>query len=259
MSAFNAVSPSPTSILFRRLDRLVPLSPGDGAFLEAGAGIPRNFPAGAEIVGQGCPPPRACVIVSGWAAMLRVLSDGRRQILRLLFPGDLIAEGGGPSRPSPATVRAMTALVTVEIEPALAVVRERPADHPRLSDALALLARQAEVELLNAILRLGRQMALERTAHLLLELRDRLAAVGLAERDRFPLPLTQEALADTLGLSTVHMNRSLQELRRERLLRLDGGVAELLDPQRLAVLADYELPEEPPNTGPATLSRPGAC
>lgn len=153
----------------------------------------------------------------------------------------------------------MTALVTIEIGPALATIRERPADHPRLCEALALLARQTEAELLNAILRLGRQMALERTAHLLLELRDRLAAVGLSERDRFPLPLTQEALADTLGLSTVHMNRSLQELRRERLLRLDGGVAELLNPHRLAVLADYDLPKEPPNAGPATLSRPDAC
>jgi CRP-like cAMP-binding protein len=95
-------------------------------------------------------------------------------------------------------------------------------------------------------MRLGRQTALERTAHLFLELRQRLAAVGLADGARFPLPLTQEVLADTLGLSIVHMNRTLQQLRREGLVEVKSGWARLLDPAALAARCAFAAPAPAP-------------
>ena len=76
-------------------------------------------------------------------------------------------------------------------------------------------------------------------ADFLLEMRDRLAAAGLGSSDRFPLPVTQEAMADLLGLTSVHINRTLQALRRDGLLELRSGVARLGDVDRLAELADY--------------------
>ncbi len=74
-------------------------------------------------------------------------------------------------------------------------------------------------------------------ADLLLELHDRLAIVGETEGDRLPLPLTQETLADLNGLSVVHVNRTLQEMRRERLVRVERGWAALLDRAELTRLA----------------------
>ncbi len=100
-----------------------------------------------------------------------------------------------------------------------------------------------EASLLDHIVRLGRQTAYERMAHLLLELRWRLAEVGLGDERKFPLPLTQEVLADALGLSIVHVNRTLQQLRREGLLEMRAGFVELLKPDVLIATSDFRLPQ----------------
>ncbi|MCR0983729.1 Crp/Fnr family transcriptional regulator [Roseomonas populi] len=228
------------SLLSLRLGRLQPLGPFDTVLLEGLGGPVRACPAGEEIGEQGAPL-RPRLIRSGWAGAVRSLQDGRRQIFRLLLPGDTMGISTIPSALATAATLAFTPLELVELEPVAAALRDAPEQHAALAAALALDAARAEAGLLDHLMRLGRQTALERTAHLLLELRDRLAAVGLASETRFPLPLTQEVLADTLGLSTVHMNRTLQELRRLRFLRMDKGQVELLDPARLADLADYAL------------------
>jgi CRP-like cAMP-binding protein len=93
--------------------------------------------------------------------------------------------------------------------------------------------------LLDHAVRLGRLTAFERVAHFLLELQQRLEIAGLGDRQRFPLPLTQEILADALGLSIVHVNRTLQQLRRTGLIELRSGVAILVQPDALAKLCDY--------------------
>nr|WP_281372616.1 helix-turn-helix domain-containing protein [Phenylobacterium haematophilum] len=92
-------------------------------------------------------------------------------------------------------------------------------------------------------MRLGRQTAYERLCHLLLEIRDRLLLVGMASETHFAMPMTQETLADATGLSIVHVNRILQQLRRERLLELQAGKAHLRDPAALAAIADYKAPQ----------------
>jgi CRP-like cAMP-binding protein len=87
--------------------------------------------------------------------------------------------------------------------------------------------------------RLGRQTACGRFAHLMLELSGRLARLGLVSGDSFAMPLTQEVLADALGLSVVHVNRTVQLLRREGLLDIRGGMVSLLQPERLRALASW--------------------
>ncbi|MBP0495345.1 Crp/Fnr family transcriptional regulator [Pararoseomonas indoligenes] len=228
-------------LLARRLGGLMPLGPLDMLLLDGLGRHVRSSPAGEEIGEHGAPL-RARLIRSGWAGAVRTLEDGRRQIFRLLLPGDCIGTSTTPSALAVSTTLALTPVETVELEPVMTALREDPDRHAALATAFALGTAQAEAGLLDHLMRLGRQTALERTAHLLLELRDRLAAVGMTGRTSFPLPLTQEILADTLGLSTVHMNRTLQELRRLRLLRLDKGQAELLDPTRLADLGNYAPP-----------------
>ncbi len=102
-----------------------------------------------------------------------------------------------------------------------------------IATALHCTAALDEANLLNQLLRIGRQSAYERVAHLILELRERLAMIGFAGTDTIPVPLTQEMLADALGLSIVHLNRTLQQLRREGLIQFKSGVMRLLQPDRV--------------------------
>ncbi|MNR30865.1 Nitrogen fixation regulation protein FixK [compost metagenome] len=90
------------------------------------------------------------------------------------------------------------------------------------------------------MVRLGRQSAHERTAHFLLEWRQRCRIAGLAEGERFPMPLTQEVLSDALGLSIVHLNRTLQHMKREGLIEVKRGWIALLDVARLKFICDYQ-------------------
>ena len=102
-----------------------------------------------------------------------------------------------------------------------------------------------ETRLFDHIVRLGRQSAFERVTHLLLELHERLAVVGLAFENRFPLPLTQEVLADALGLSIVHVNRTLQQLRRGGLIDTRAGWVTLRDHEQMASLANFRPAPKP--------------
>jgi CRP-like cAMP-binding protein len=177
-------------------------------------------------------------VISGWACRLRYLPDGRRQIFTFLLPGDTL---GLCERLDPLALTSavtLTPMETVDISAMAAALRSGAPEHAPLADSLALAARSEEAALLDHMVRLGRQTAYERTAHLLVELCHRLAVVGLGDR-RFRLPLTQEILADALGLSLVHVNRTLMQLRRDRLVVLKGSFAELPDLERLALIANY--------------------
>jgi CRP-like cAMP-binding protein len=191
--------------------------------------------SGEELAGEDAVASHPQFILSGWAARQRILPDGRRQIFSFLLPGDAI----GLSRPGPelAAVVALTALETVDAEPVLDAVEAGRT--PGLARALAAIEPIEQKLLLDHMVRLGRQTAYERVAHFLLELQRRLDIAGLGDSQRFPLPLTQEIMADALGLSIVHVNRTLQQLRRERLIELRAGVAILLQRELLADIADY--------------------
>lgn len=196
--------------------------------------------AGAELVSDRERTPRFRFVVSGWAGQVRWLPDGRRQITRLILPGDPV---GLPRSPFPLPAMAVTALTPVVTVDAIAFLETIRGDRPgatELADRLGALAELEHLRLIDQVVRLGRQTAYERLAGLLLEIRDRLRVVGLATERELPLPLTQEMLADITGLSIVHLNRVLQQLRREALIELSGGVVGLLNPEQLEELADYQ-------------------
>lgn len=176
-------------------------------------------------------------IVSGWACRQRYLSDGRRQVFGFLLPGDGVGVCLHPKPLANATTWALTPLDVVDAQD---LVRSQTLqDCPGLTSLLVAAANEDERLLLNHVVRLGRLDAMERVAHLFLELHDRLAVVGIGGDGRFPLPLTQELLADALGLSVVHINRTLQELRRQKLIAMQNGHVTLLDRPALVGLADY--------------------
>lgn len=169
-------------------------------------------------------PPRA--IVSGWAARMRLLADGRRQIVSLLLPGDLIGVRRQVSAISPSTVIAITE-VAVALLP-------HACSGAGLADAYAMSSALEEAHLLAQIARLGRFTAQERIADMLLELFERLGLAGLTDPDGFAMPLTQEMVADSLGLTPVHVNRMLQVARRSGEIVWRPGRVTLVDPATLA-------------------------
>ena len=210
---------------------------------------------GEELALESREATRPQFIVAGWACRERVLADGRRQIINVLLPGDSIGLARHPGGGELAAVRAITLLETVDASRVADAVHAGRA--PGIAAALEVAESLEQLQLLDHLVRLGRQTAYERVAHFLLELQRRLEMTGLGGRQRFPMPLTQEVLADALGLSIVHVNRTLQQLRREGLIELRSGVALLLKPERLADIADCAAdhlrpaaPLRPPAEGP---------
>lgn len=214
--------------------------------LRAGNGRLEVLEPKALIQGEDERMRRPRFLLSGWACRFTQFADGRRQVFDLILPGEGI---GVCLRPRPLALTSVAALTRVELVDAPPSVRPgAPPPGPELSRALEIMADLDELRLLGQVARLGRMTAFERLTHLLLQLHDRLAVIGAAENGRFALPLTQELLADLLGLSTVHLNRTLQELRRQHLIETERGVVRLPDRTALARL----LPAPPPGAARLT-------
>ncbi|HEY1928583.1 MAG TPA: Crp/Fnr family transcriptional regulator [Caulobacteraceae bacterium] len=181
---------------------------------------------------------RRVVVVSGWACELRILPDGRRQIFGFMLPGEVIDERCTTSIGS----RGVIALSRLEVIDADATLAGEPALRQLFAQAVAEAALEREERLYDHILRLGRLSARERVVHLLLDLRERMDRVGLVKENSFRVPLTHEVLADALGLSVVHINRTMKQLRLEGLVSFKSGAVTLADPERLAIMCHYQSP-----------------
>lgn len=194
----------------------------------------------SELLAEGARLNRAQMLLEGWAVRQRVLSDGRRQIFSFLVPGDIFGICARPEGEASSTIVTLGP-ATVAPLPFLNEALEQAPGSAAGRTAQAMLSLE-EGLLVSQVVRLGRQSAYERLISLLLEFHDRLSAVGLAEDQSFSLPFTQEILSDALGLSTVHTNRTLQQLRRERLIETQFNQVKLLDIRLLAEISDYRQP-----------------
>ena len=132
---------------------------------------------------------------------------------------------------------ALTELETVSAQSLVEAADATAPVHPGLAYAVRIMAHLGHELLCDQIVRLGWQTACGRFAHLMLELYGRLGRVGLAGDNSFAMPLTQNVLADVLGFSVVHVNRTMQQLRRDGLLEVKGGRVFLMHPERLQALA----------------------
>ena len=182
-------------------------------------------------------PPR--MIVAGWAAQYCMLADGQRQIISLRLPGDLAEPPRQPHMPASCAVAALTELETVSAQVFVEAADAADPLHPGLAHAVRAMWHLDDGLLRNQIVRLGRLSACGRFAHLMLELFERLGRVGLAGGNSFAMPLTQNVLADVLGFSVVHVNRTMQQLRRDGLLDARDGMVHLMQPERLQALAGW--------------------
>jgi len=222
-----AFRPTDISPAVTRLSALAPIGSEGLAALDEVQRQRRKVAAHREVtLGSGN---RVGLVLSGWAARVRHWSDGRRQIMHVLLAGDLFDMEQAPD--SVSTI----ALTPVEICPMPQVGADEG-----LAAAFAQSRVLERLYLFRHIARLGRLNAVDRLTDWLLETRDRLALAGLTNGNGFGLPLTQETLADLLGLTSVHVNRTLQLLRRDNVLEWSGGALRLIDPVALARHLDYQ-------------------
>lgn len=197
--------------------------------------------AGSELLAAQGSGSHFCFVTSGWAARIGHLRDGRRQIINLVLPGETVGACPSLGRRHGLTVAALTPVVSLNARPLHRFIAAAPDDAAAndLAERFAALAEREQEQMINQIVRLGRQSAVERVCSLLLELRDRLKVVDLAGERWLPLPLTQETLADVAGLSVVHCNRVLKQLRTERVLELRRGRVVILDVEAMEAAAGY--------------------
>jgi CRP-like cAMP-binding protein len=218
------------TLLMRRLSPLKELSGDEIRLLEAIVARRKKSALGEVLLGEGSPSHRPRFLLEGWACRQLILSDGRRQILGFLLPGDvLVPDFEGLLF---GNVIALTPVFTGDFPQ-----RDGPnafyTEGALLPAALGSSKLEWERLLNQQVLRLGRMSGRERTAHLLLELHERLTNAGLCQGPRMPFPLTQEALGDALGMSTVHVNRTMQQLKREAAIVYASRNVLLVDVEKL--------------------------
>jgi CRP-like cAMP-binding protein len=191
-----------------------------------------------QIIREGDSPKKVFLILEGWAFRYKTLADGKRQIVALLLPGDLcdidvfILE-----RMDHSIQMACDGLVTeIRVSDMLQIVEQRPA----VARALWWATLVDEAILREWLANIGAREAFARVAHLFCELFTRATAVGLVQDDQVRVPLTQENIGDLLGLTPVHINRMLRQLRERALMTFDRYNLTVLDFAGLKQAAQFD-------------------
>jgi CRP-like cAMP-binding protein len=195
-------------------------------------------PAGADIVVEGERNSHTYVLTSGWACSYKLLKDGGRQIIEFQIPGDFLGLQSVLLMNSSHNFQAVTPVRLIAIH--VPSVVEAIARVPQLSEAILRVAAREEARVVEHLLDLGRRSAIVRMAHFLLELGTRLKMVGLATDDGFECPLNQYLLADSLGLTAVHVNRVLRQLRESKLLIFRDCYVRFVDRAAVVKLASFD-------------------
>jgi CRP-like cAMP-binding protein len=221
-----------------RLKQFVDLTPDDLETLRALIDYEATVEKRRDLVVDGYPYSKLCFVKDGMAARYKVLRNGKRQIVDVLVPGDIIGLPGSFLDRAPFSVIALTdmKLEVCSHDAFIAACYRRP----KFALALSWLAVQHATLYAERIVDIGRRTPIERLAHFLLEMHARLLMVGRAERTTFDLPISQEVMSDTLGLSVPHLNRMLARLRKEGMLAVSERHVQFTDIKALEVLAHFQ-------------------
>lgn len=218
--------------LLLKYEKFVRLSSAERAALASlTPGAKKRLRAKEDIVREGASPQFAYLILSGWACRYKTLEDGRRQIIAFLLPGDLCDLNAFSLRSMDHSIGALTDIEYVEAPKK--VFDQLGAEYPRITQAMiwdGVVAASIQREW---TVNLGQRTASERMAHLFCEIYLRLDAIDMAHDGRIILPLTQIDLADTVGISAVHVNRILQDLRARGLIQWRNADFHIPDLQTL--------------------------
>lgn len=219
----------------RKLENFTRLSEENKRALMGLAPTAQQVGPDRDIVQEGDSPGHVNLILDGWACRYKTLEDGRRQIISFFVPGDICDTHVFVLREMDHSIATLTPVRLAQIpRDALLDLTDQ---HPRITRALwwetlvtAAIQREWTVNL-------GQRSGIERLAHLFCELFLRLRAVGLTDGDTCPLPITQDEIADAMGQTSVHVNRTLKEMRGMGLIILKGKRLTILDMGRLQRVA----------------------
>ncbi|MBW3560243.1 MAG: Crp/Fnr family transcriptional regulator [Proteobacteria bacterium] len=226
-------------LLIRKMERRAVLTEADKAVLAELPLDPGFVGAKHDIVRQSGRPTKSTLLVSGMCARYHVFADGKRQFTQLHVPGDFVDLH---SFLLTAMDHGVLALSDCEIASVPHEAIKRVTDtHPRLTRALWLDTLVDGAIHRQWLARMGRQSSAANLAHLICELCARLQFVGLGSSAGFDVPLRQEDVADLLGLSPVHVNRVLQELRTGGMVWWEHQHVRILDWDRLSAMAEFDL------------------
>ena len=239
--------PSFLEPFLRRLQHASDLEQADVAALARLCGNLKELAAKRYIYREGERLESFPVVLSGWAARYRILRDGSRQITSVILPGEFCRYGAPTSWKMPDEMIALSRCTVAYLSQA--EVHKLTASMPSLAQAFLRYGAFQRATLTSSLVSIGRRDALERMAYFICEVAQRLQAVGLVEKDSYYYPMTQDDLADTLGLTPVHTNRKLQELRRSGYITLRSREMKILDRRGLVQLAGFEPNYLSPNPG----------
>lgn len=227
-----------SSIFVRKLESIAELTQEQRDALSGLGGTVRDLRRGENVVTEGEKPHACTLVLSGLLCRYKMVPDGKRQILAFHTPGDMPDLHSLFIEVMDHSLGAITAtkILLVPHDKVRALLHATPS-------LMELLWRETLIDA--AIFRewtvnVGRRSAYTRIAHMLCEVLIRMRAVGLADGDACSLPLTQEDIGDATGLSNVHVNRSLQELRGEGLIEVGRGALRILDWQRFKAAAQFD-------------------
>ena len=221
-----------------KLERFVQFSAEEKAALDALIVNKRPVQRRSYLLREGDVSNTVHVILSGFLCRSRVLPSGDRQIFGYLLPGDVAGLNVFIARRMDYDIVALTDCIVADMRPQalLSVIEE----HHAVAKALWWQSLTVEVVLREWIVNLALRKSDERLAHLLCELMVRLERVGFVESSTYELPLTQQDLGDTLGLTSIHVNRSLRELREANLVTVKGGKVFVHNVERLKRFAGFD-------------------
>ncbi|MHC2103613.1 Crp/Fnr family transcriptional regulator [Methylobacterium sp. CM6246] len=223
--------------LIRKLGAFTFLSDADQTTLARISAEPRQVMPGTDLVREGDAPDGVFLVMSGMAIRHKLRATGARQIMAYLLSGDLCDLDVALLSEMDHTITTASACEVVRLPPE--TVADLLANHPQIARGLRKAQLVDEATLREWLVNVGRRSAAERLAHLFCELLLRMRAVGLASGNSYDLPVTQMDLADTTGLTPVHVNRMLKELREQGLIELKSKRLKILDLPRLRSLAEF--------------------
>ena len=222
----------------QKLRSFAPLCELDIARISNATAKPRRFAPKHDLIREGDKPGPVFVILEGWACRYKILPNGTRQVLAYMMPGDSCDLHIGLLAEMDHSIQTITAasVVAIEREEMDSILDQ----HPRIARAMYIAQLVDEGTMRAWITSMGRRASIERVAHLMCELYLRARNIGITDGEAFALPLSQLLLADSLGMTPVHLNRVIKELRARGVMELKRGSVVLKDLPTLVNIAGFD-------------------
>jgi CRP-like cAMP-binding protein len=220
-----------------KLSGFASLSAREVAVLDAATAAPVKYTAEHDLIREGDRPGPVFVVLEGWVCRYKILPNGARQVLAYMMPGDSCDLHAGLLAAMDHSIQTITPALVATID---RVMDDMMFEHRGIAKAMYLGQLIDEGAMRPWITSMGRRASIERVTHLMCELYLRARNVGLTLEPPFALPLSQALLADSLGMTPVHLNRVVKELRASGAMTLQRGSLIIEDPLRLTKIAGFD-------------------